>query len=490
MATIELRLSSKMNKTTLKKEVMIRFYSGHTIDQRSGTEIFSDDDHFAYYINIAATQRKGVSVPPKQLLATKKDAEAKGYVLTNRGEYIVKERINSPQINYLRLQKSTLEKLCRHIEEEYTRADKKHLSPDWLTLTIEKYNHPERIKVEEPDKTIYELAEEFLEAKEYSYDLTRGYKVLIRNLAKYELYIQRTDNSRKHWTWDIHSATSADIADFHIYLKTESKLQKKYPHVFKEIYDTIERDFYERRTPKIVQKGNNTIVTLLKRLRAFFYWLYDTGKTDNRPFEKFKLPAEKYGTPYYLTVEERNHIAEFDFSFRPGLEIQRDIFVFHCYVGCRVSDLKRLTADNVINNILVYIPQKTQESQSQARVPLSEKALQLIEKYRGADPNGRLFPFISETNYNECIKEIVKLSGIDRNVVITNPVTGKEESVPIYEKASSHMARRTFIGAAYKVVKDPNIVGKMSGHVEGSRAFARYRDIDDDVLKEVINLIK
>jgi hypothetical protein len=44
-------------------------------------------------------------------------------------------------------------------------------------------------------------------------------------------------------------------------------------------------------------------------------------------------------------------------------------------------------------------------------------------------------------------------------------------------------------GAAYKVVKDPNIVGKMSGHVEGSRAFNRYRQIDDDILRETINEI-
>ena len=58
---------------------------------------------------------------------------------------------------------------------------------------------------------------------------------------------------------------------------------------------------------------------------------------------------------------------------------------------------------------------------------------------------------------------------------------------PINEIASSHMARRTFVGNAYKVVKDPNLIGRMSGHVEGSKAFVRYRDIDDDMLKEVIN---
>lgn len=55
--------------------------------------------------------------------------------------------------------------------------------------------------------------------------------------------------------------------------------------------------------------------------------------------------------------------------------------------------------------------------------------------------------------------------------------------------ASSHMARRTFIGNLYKKVKDPNIIASMSGHIEGSKAFARYRYIDDDIKQSVIDLI-
>ena len=36
-------------------------------------------------------------------------------------------------------------------------------------------------------------------------------------------------------------------------------------------------------------------------------------------------------------------------------------------------------------------------------------------------------------------------------------VTRTEVKVPINEIASSHMARRTFIGNIYKLVKDPNL---------------------------------
>lgn len=55
--------------------------------------------------------------------------------------------------------------------------------------------------------------------------------------------------------------------------------------------------------------------------------------------------------------------------------------------------------------------------------------------------------------------------------------------------ASLHIARRTFIGNLYKKVKDPNIIASMSGHIEGSKAFARYRQIDDEIKQSVIELI-
>jgi len=51
------------------------------------------------------------------------------------------------------------------------------------------------------------------------------------------------------------------------------------------------------------------------------------------------------------------------------------------------------------------------------------------------------------------------------------------------------MARRSFIGNIYKKVKDPNLVGALSGHKEGSKAFVRYRTIDDDMKKELIDLL-
>jgi len=75
-------------------------------------------------------------------------------------------------------------------------------------------------------------------------------------------------------------------------------------------------------------------------------------------------------------------------------------------------------------------------------------------------------------------------------VTIIDQKTRLEVQKPIWEVASSHMARRTFIGNIYKKVKDPNLVGALSGHKEGSKAFARYRTIDDDMKRELIGMLE
>ena len=74
-------------------------------------------------------------------------------------------------------------------------------------------------------------------------------------------------------------------------------------------------------------------------------------------------------------------------------------------------------------------------------------------------------------------------------VTVRNPVTGADEQKPINEIASSHMARRTFIGNLYKKVKDPELICSMTGHTKGSRSFSRYREIDEDIKIELLNLI-
>ena len=128
-------------------------------------------------------------------------------------------------------------------------------------------------------------------------------------------------------------------------------------------------------------------------------------------------------------------------------------------------------------------------NQNVISVPLNSQAQKLIEKYKGVDQQGRLFPCISQPKYNQAIKDICHICGIDRLIDKLNPVTQQEEKIPLWKLASSHMARRTFAGNAYDKVQDPDLICSMTGHVEGSKAFDRYRTISNDLKKKVIDLI-
>jgi hypothetical protein len=100
-----------------------------------------------------------------------------------------------------------------------------------------------------------------------------------------------------------------------------------------------------------------------------------------------------------------------------------------------------------------------------------------------------LFPFISTQKYNEAIKEMFQIAGLNRIVSVLDPLTRLEVQKPLNEVASSHLARRTFIGNLYRQVQDPNLIGALSGHTEGSKAFARYHDIDEGMKRKLVALL-
>ena len=117
-----------------------------------------------------------------------------------------------------------------------------------------------------------------------------------------------------------------------------------------------------------------------------------------------------------------------------------------------------------------------------------KKCKEIVDRY--ADFSGdQLLPFESSERYNDNIKIIFEKAGVTYLVTKLDTVTRTEVKVPINEIASSHMARRTFIANIYNKVPDPNVVGSMTGHVEGSRAFARYRTIEEDVKKSLVDIL-
>lgn len=448
MATITLSLSRKSDKTTHNHEVLIEFWHGRSIHQRAKTNVFVHPDYWS-------DEQQTIVIPNWRLLTDEKKQ--------------IKDELQHKS--------DRLNQIVSLVQSSFQAADKNNIAKDWLKYLINGFNFPEATAATDegqPQQSFFDVWNTYIDTHKFSDHRRRQNRVIWRTLKRFELF--------KGLSFTFDNITADTLRDFEKFLVDEHKLvdQKKYQKVLDKIP--------ESRTPK--PRGQNTINDFMLRLRSFYIWANDNGYTTNNPFRHHRINECVYGTPYYITIDERNHLYQFDFSDNPDLARQRDIFVFQCLIGCRVSDLWGMTRDNVVNGAIEYIPRKTKEGRAvTVRVPLNAIAAEIVERYKDYE-GATLFPFTSQQQYNRDIKTMFNLSGLTRIVTVINPTTREEEQRPICDIASSHLARRCFVGNLYKKVKDPNLIGKLSGHKEGSRAFSRYREIDEETSKELVTMLE
>ncbi len=458
MATIKFRLSNKADKTTGQCEVLVRFFHGR-IDQYGKTNIFISPKHW--------NSKDGRVVIPRVR------------VMTNEAKTLTAELTDT---------NTRLEELKKHINDSFIEAGagKVQLPGSWLADLLQEYNFP-RVQ---GSRAVLDMMERFINVRYTSRSNILHGRAVWRAFKRFLIFKgygpdletdQVTDDTLREFVDYLRDEHTFFLVD------TDENGEKQVVFLnnkFKKAFQAVP----ESRLP--MERGQNAINKFLEHLRSFYLWAVDNDLTPTTPFRKFTIPQAIYGTPYYITIEERNQLFNFDFSGNPRLAIQRDIFVFQCVIGCRVSDLHNLTKDSVINGAVEYIPRKTKEGRPiTVRVPLNSVARTILERYQDT-PGNKLLPCIADQNYNYAIKEIFTIAGLTRPVTVLNPTTRQEEKRPLNEVASSHLARRCFIGNLYKQVKDPNLIGKLSGHTEGSKAFARYRDIDEDMRKELVTMLE
>ena len=435
MASITLRLSERVDARG-KSEILLRFIATREHTYRAKTGIF---------INPARWH-----------------AEEQRPII---------RKLSTPEQKELLQVKSDIEGLTMFILDEYEKADRRKLSGEWLKGVVNRYWHP----ADEADAEFFDRYAHFIDTHKVCEARREQFRVIYRMLQRFELY--------RGYPILFSEIDEDFLEDFDAFIRNEHEIcrQRKY----RSIYAGVGAKSMPR------ERSQNTITGIFKKLRVFILQSVDEGLIKENPFRHFQLADEIYGTPFFLTIEERDRVARCNLSRHPELAAQRDIFVFQCLTGPRYGDLERMRKSDVVDGVLQYIPNKTKDSGKIGllSVPLTRQAQELVRRYawmRGQ----RLFPFISREKYNDALKLIVMAARVNRYVSVLNPLTRKEEKHRLYEVASSHMARRTFIGNLYRKVKDQNLISSMSGHAEGSRAFARYRDIDIDIKKDVVDLLE
>ena len=436
----EISISKRIDNTG-RAELSLRLRLGK-VDQQASTHLFVNPQHVRWENYVSSKGRK-----------------SKRLVLKT-------SRLKTDEVQHTEYVKKQLDDMLEFIDNNLQQVGANNVGKGWLAQQIDDFTNPHDDEVDSDES----------EPKQLSFFDLFDILVFRRILQRYEMYKQLLDPKFKLSLDTLDGNGIEEIGD---YIKKEYKLLEKFPNIIEAVN--------ESRQPG--PRGQNTANGHYKKLKAFVRWAIDKDYVTNNPFRKFKIPKDIYGTPYCLTLEDLSQLEKADLSERPSLAVQRDIFVFQCCIGCRVSDLKELTLANVINNEIHYIARKTKDGNPKTiKVPINKTAQAIIERHYDLKRK-ELLPFISDQNYNEAIKEVFKLAGLTRNVVVRNSLTGEPEIRPLNEIASSHLARRTLTNILYKKYKDQSLVSSITGHAPNSSAFARYRDIDEDMRREMVSIL-
>ncbi len=347
MAKITKSLSKKVDPQTKKSEILLRFIGGATLVLRA---------------------KSGIFIEPRTW--NTKSGELKSATFGN-AEMQIKLKLN---------------KLCDTIIETFTATEISKINKEWLNMVIDRFHYPEKYLSPEEvaaGMSLFELYDLYLQNANICDMRRRHYMVLRRVLQRYELFY--------NMTLDIHTIDEKWISDFTTFLEREHE------HCQSSRYQRILKKIPESRTPR--PRGQNTILGFYKRLRAFINWCVESGYTTNSPKKKFKEAV--YGTPIYINKKELRKIADLDLSHRPKLAVQRDIFLFHSQVGCRIGDLYEMRRSNVVDGNIQYVPHKTaKEHHEIVDFPLNEFALDIYERYgeENEEADRPIFPFISKVS--------------------------------------------------------------------------------------------
>lgn len=372
---------------------------------------------------------------------------------------------------------------CKSREEFYKNVtDRKNLllqlytthkieNSEQLNQYVDEYLNPEKYNTDSSVLCLYDRFSNYINQSFkdgiFGEGRKRHYDVLLRELNRFLIINDLCDIKPIDFT-------NEKLILFRDFLLNEYTFVDKYRGLYTEM--TV------RNTPT-APRGQNTVATKLKKMQAFFNELESNDELPVSPFRKLGkqrkavMMKEQYDEPICLTKNEFIKIQNTDVSV--VLQETKDAFLLQCSLGCRIGDFQSLSFDNL--NIegdiyfIHYLPRKTMkenDTRTEVRTPLIPFALEIIKKYKFQFP---ILRYVSgERGYNEKIKKLLEYCKIDRMVAVFNEATNKNEYKPLYEMASSKLARKTHVDLMNKVQIDKYVAGL---HAKNSDAVDRYTNI-------------
>ena len=255
--------------------------------------------------------------------------------------------------------------------------------------------------------------------------------------------------------------------------------QKRYK--FKITFDSLNTIRFDEHYRAYLLNDLNHLNTSVAKdiiiLKVFLNWAVRCGYTANTEYKKFKA-KEPETDLIALDEAELMQLYNYDFSANIHLEQVRDVFCFQCFTGLRFSDVKKLTKENVKDDIISIFVQKTSKT---LKVPLNDYSLELMQKYDFK------LPVITNQKTNEQLKKICKIAGIN-TMVMTTKFKGVEvirEIKPKFELITTHTGRRTFITLSLERGMTPELIMEITGQ-KTYREFKKYLKLTERVVTTVM----
>lgn len=137
------------------------------------------------------------------------------------------------------------------------------------------------------------------------------------------------------------------------------------------------------------------------------------------PFSPFKdfSPMKPKQKQRFLTREELDRLMGTTFD-TPNRNFTRDMFLFSVFTGICYCDMRNLTEKNVVRDHEgnLWIETRRQKTGTPENVRLLDIAIEIMKKYRGVAPDGKLFPMLTKESMNIHLKKMAAQCGIDRNL--------------------------------------------------------------------------
>lgn len=286
--------------------------------------------------------------------------------------------------------------------------------------------------------------------------LLSAFRQMIDNRKSGKEVIERTGKYFSKAVIDSYESTFTHLSN---YEKIKGKLLT---------FDNVDKVFYSDFVRYLINQGltDNTVGKHIKILKVFMKWGF--GKYhDNTSFFDFKV-WKVDSDSIAITNDELKLFENIDLTDK-RLSEARDLFVIQCLSGLRFSDVINLEATNFdLREGIIKI--KAKKTKKTLFIPISERMFRIVSKYLDSG-----FPKPNNQNYNECLKKLGELVGLNQEIRTTKSIGNREivEVKPKYEKLTSHVGRRSFITILMGSGVSHDKVMKISGHKTLS-SFERY----------------